>query len=169
MSQRPESFVSRYRWPIGIVGIILCFFIADGFLIYNALRDMDAIAPEEGYYERALQHDELQKRVQRAKQAGLEAKVTVAEAPIPTMPRRVDVLVQDAKGAPVSGLEGKLTAIRPSDARLKNEGTLVAVPGQDGLYRLLLKVPVAGLWQFELEARRGTDDFLMIVRQDVQI
>lgn len=169
MTQRPESFVSRYRWPIGIVGIILCFFIADGFLIYNALRDMDAIAPEEGYYERAIQHDELQKRVHRAKQAGLEAKVTVAEVPIPTMPRRVDVLVHDAKGAPVTGLEGKLTAIRPSDARLKNEGTFVAVPGQEGLYRLLLKVPVAGLWQFELEARRGTDDFLMIVRQDVEI
>jgi hypothetical protein len=45
----------------------------------------------------------------------------------------------------------------------------VAVPGREGLYRLLLKVPVAGLWQFELEARRGTDDYLLIVRQDVKI
>jgi hypothetical protein len=85
------------------------------------------------------------------------------------MPRRVDVEVNDADGKPVTGLEGKITAIRPSDARLKNEGTLVAVPGREGLYRLLLKVPVAGLWQFELEARRGTDDYLLIVRQDVKI
>ena len=169
MTRRPESFVSRYRWPIGIVGIMLCFFLADGLLIYNALRDYDAIRPEEGYYERALRHDEQQQRVERARQVGLEAKIVVAEAPIPNMPRRVDVEVNDADGKPVTGLEGKITAIRPSDARLKNEGTLVAVPGREGLYRLLLKVPVAGLWQFELEARRGTDDYLLIVRQDVKI
>lgn len=169
MTKQAEGFISRYRWPLGIVGIILCFFIADGLLIYTALRDYDAIKPDADYYERAVHHDEFQQRIRRAKQAGLEAKITVAEAPIPTMPRRVDVLVQDGKGEPVGGLEGKLIAIRPSDARLKNEGTLIAVPGQDGLYRLLLKVPVAGLWEFELEARRGSDDYLMIVRQDVKI
>lgn len=168
-TQKKEGFVSRYRWPLGIIGIILTFFLVDGVLVFTALRDYDAIAPEEGYYERAINHDELQQRIRRAQQAGLEAKITVAEAPIPSMPRRVDVLVQDGKGAPVNGLEGKLIAIRPSDTRLKNEGTLIAVPGQEGLYRLLLKVPVAGLWEFELEARRGSDDYLMIVRQDVKI
>lgn len=169
MTRRPESFVSKYRWPIGIVGIVLCFFIADGLLIYSALRDHDAIAPPEGYYERAVNHDQIAAKVQRAKQAGLEAQISVAEVPIPTMPRRVDIRVEDAKGQPVSGLEGKLTAIRPSDARLTNDANLIAVPGHAGLYRLLLKLPVPGLWEFELDAHRGADDYLMVVRQDVEI
>lgn len=169
MTERKEGFVSRYRWPIGLVGVILCFFIADGMLIYMAHRDYDAVAPEAGYYERAVNHDEVRERIHRAELAGLKADIKVAEAPIPTMPRRVDVLVRDGEGEPVTGLEGRLTAIRPSDARLKNEGQLTAVPGQDGLYRLLLKVPVAGLWEFELDAKRGGDEYLMIVRQDVKI
>jgi len=163
------GFISRYRWPIGLVGIILCFFIADGVLIATALRDYDAIKPQDGYYERAVNHDEIRERMHRAEIAGLKAEIEVAEAPIPTMPRRVDVLVRDGNGAPVPGLKGKLTAIRPADARLRNDGKLVAVPGRDGLYRLLLKVPVAGLWEFQLDAHRGSDDYLMIVRQDVEI
>ena len=169
MTKRPESFVSKYRWPIGIVGIILCFFLADGVLIYSALSSHDSIAPQEGYYERAVNHDEHRQKLDRAKVAGLGATISVADAPIPSMPRRVDVRVKDAKGDPVSGLEGKLTAIRPSDARLRNDGNLIPVPGEAGLYRLLLKVPVPGLWEFQLDARRGTDDYLMIVRQDVEI
>lgn len=169
MTPKTESFVSKYRWPIGIVGIILCFFIADGFMVFSALRDHDAIAPPDGYYERAVNYDQISAKKQRAKQEGLEAQIVVAEVPIQTMPRRVDIRVHDGKGEPISGLEGKLTAIRPADARLRNDGKLIAVPGQDGLYRLLLKLPVAGLWEFQLDASRGTDEYLMVVRQDVEI
>ncbi len=169
MTQRRESFISKHRWPLGIVGIILCFFIAQGALISAALSDHDAVAPPENYYELAVNHDEVMAKKRRAEQAGLKATISVAEAPLPAMPRRVDVFVKDGRGDPVVGLEGKLTAIRPSDSRLRNDGPLVAVPGHDGLYRLLLKVPVPGLWEFEIDAHRGSDDYLMIVRQDLEI
>jgi len=164
-----ESFLSRYRWPIGIIGIICCFFVADGILIYTAVRDYDRIAPESDYYDRAVNYDQSRQSDLRAQEAGLKAEISVASAPIADMPRRVDIRVLDRAGQPVSGLSGKLKAVRPSDARLTNEGSLIAVPGHEGLYRLLLAVPISGLWEFELTARKGSDDYRMVVRQDVQI
>ena len=170
MTERKEGFVSRYlAGPSDWWAWFSASFSLMGCVIYMAHRDYDAVAPEAGYYERAINHDEVRQRLQRAELAGLKAEIKVAEAPIPTMPRRIDVLVHDGQGEPVTGLEGRLTAIRPADARLKNGGQLIAVPGQEGLYRLLLKVPVAGLWEFELDAKRGGDAYLMIVRQDVRI
>ncbi|MCU0694525.1 MAG: FixH family protein [Polyangiaceae bacterium] len=169
MTSRALSYISRYRWPIGLAGVIVTFVSINALFIGVAVRDYDALAPQDDYYDRAVRHDELRASVMRAEQAGLEADITVADAPVPTMPRRVDVAVRDRFGGPVTGLAGTLTAIRPADVRLRNAGELVAVPGHDGLYRLLLKVPVSGLWEFELSARKGQDDYVMVVRQDVSI
>ena len=85
------------------------------------------------------------------------------------MPRRVDVRVSDARGAPVAGLSGTLTAIRPADVRLRDQAALVSVPGQAGLYRLLLRLPVGGLWVFELDANQGGDAYRVVLREDVRI
>ena len=169
MSERKESFLSRYRWPIGIIGIIFSFLTVQGILIFNALRDYDKIAPDADYYERGVNYEQQHRNDLRAVEAGLKAEIAVSEAPIANMPRRVDVRVLDRAGHPVPGLSGKLKATRPSDARLTNEGQLIAVPGEDGLYRLLLAVPMSGLWEFELTARRGSDDYRVVVRQDVKI
>jgi hypothetical protein len=163
-----RDFLRANSWPLGIVGVVCCFFIADGTLIYAAVRDK-ATAPEENYYEKAVKFDEQKARVIEAERVGLSADIMVAEAPLAEMPRRVDLRIRNGSGQPVSGLSGTLTAIRPSDSRLKNAGSLTAVPDDDGLYRMLLKLPMAGLWEFELEANKGPEKYRVVVRKDVKL
>ena len=93
----------------------------------------------------------------------------IGEAPLASMPRRVDLRVADGSGQPVPGLSGTLTAIRPADMRLRSQSVLTSVPGQSGLYRLLLRVPVSGLWVFELDARKDGQDYRVVMREDVRI
>jgi hypothetical protein len=166
-----NSVMTRLRsnaWPIGIVLVVLAFVSIDGALILTAFRDK-TIAPEEGYYEKALDFDRGRAPVLRSTDAGWKAAVAVADAPLPGMPRRVDVVVRDGQGNPVTGLVGTLTAVRPADARLSNSGSLLEVPGEQGAYRLLLKVPARGLWEFQLDARKGADQYRLIIRQEVAL
>lgn len=160
--------IRENAWPIGIALVVLAFVTLDGALIFTAFRDK-SWAPEDNYYERAVQYDRLKASTLRTSEAGWTAEVSVAEVPLPGMPRRVDLVVRDRMGGPVSGLQGTLTAVRPADARLSNSGSLVAVPGEEGRYRLLLKVPARGLWEFQLDARKGSDAYRMVIRQDVAL
>ena len=165
---RLADWVGRYRWPVGIVGIIAVFFVADGLLIATAFSARN-VGPEEDYYERALHHDEVRTAVQRAQLRGLRMTVLVGSAPLRELPRPVDVTVTDRTGQPISGLDGTLTAVRPSDVRLKNRAALVSVPHRPGQYRLLLRVPVSGLWVFELDVRQGGEAYRLVQREDVRI
>jgi nitrogen fixation protein FixH len=168
MIARVRSFFHRNAWPAGIVGITCSFFIADGILVATALRDK-ATGPEDNYYEKALRFDEQKMRSARSDRDGLAALVSVASVPLATMPRMVDLKIQDRTGRPVQGLTGTLTAIRPADIRLSNSAPLVAVPGQEGVYRMLLKLPVRGLWEFQVEAQRAGEAFRLVVRQDISL
>ncbi len=161
-------WISRYRWPAGIIAIVTVFFVADGILIATAFSARN-VGPEEEYYERALQHDDTRAAVQRAELRGFRMAVRVGAAPLSEMPRPVDVTVTDRAGRPVPGLDGTLTAVRPSDVRLKNRAALVGVPNRPGQYRLLLRVPVSGLWVFELDASQGGESYRVVQRQDVRI
>ena len=165
---RGVDWVGRYRWPAGIVAIIAVFFVADGLLIATAFSARN-VGPEEQYYERALQHDDVRAAVQRAEFRGLRVAIRVGSAPLREMPRPVDVMVTDRAGRPVSGLDGTLTAVRPSDVRLRNRAALVAVPKRPGQYRLLLRVPLSGLWVFELDARQGGESYRVVLRENVRI
>lgn len=160
--------MQRNAWPIGIAVVVMAFVAIDGALVLTAFRDT-AVAAEEGYYDKALAYDRSRVAVLRSSEAGWKAAVAVADTPLPGMPRRVDVVIHDRLDQPVTGLVGTLTAVRPADARLSNSGALLEVPGEPGAYRLLLKVPVRGLWEFQLDARKGADDYRMIIRQDVAL
>ena len=162
------QWVRDRAWPIGIIAVIATFFVADGLLIASAFSDQ-AFAPEEDYYEKALHHDEVQAALRRAQSVGLRMTLSIAEAPLESMPRRVDVRITDQSGRPMTGLTGTLTAVRPADARLRNQAELVSVPGEDGLYRLLLRLPASGLWVFELDARQGAEAYRVVLREDVRI
>jgi nitrogen fixation protein FixH len=163
-----REWLDRNSWPLGIIGIMCCFFVADGILLVTVLRDA-SFGVEDNYYEKSLRYDETRDALARAQQAGWRTQVDIAAAPFPDMPRRVDLRIQDGEGHPVTGLSGTVTAVRPSDVRLRNAGDIVAVPGDDGLYRLLLRVPVDGLWEFELDARKSGQQYRVVVRQDVRL
>lgn len=160
--------VRQNAWPIGIVMVILAFFTIDGALVFTAFRDKATVA-EDNYYEKGVHFDQLRASTVRSSEAGWKAELAIADAPLAGMPRRVDVVIRSRFGTPVPGLQGTLTAVRPADARLTTSGTLLEVPGEPGTYRLLLKLPARGLWEFQLDARQGSDSYRMVLRHDVAL
>ena len=66
--------------------------------------------------------------------------------------------VADRRGAPVSGLTGRVVVARPQVARALD--TLAFVEAPAGTYTVALPAPAPGLWDVAFDALRGPDRFL---------
>ena len=75
--------------------------------------------------------------------------------------------VNDREGRPVSGLAGKLFAVRPSDTRLNQSGDLTELPQQPGSYRTLVLLDEPGAWELRIDARQQALRFVHTVRLTV--
>lgn len=150
------SFVSRYRWPLFIGGILLMSIAAQGIMVYFATRP-SAPRPVADYYDRALEWDAEKAALDASAALGwtVAIDVPVGAQYVTGMPRPVDVRVVDPDGAPVRGLAGRLVAVRPADTRLNVEGTLTELPQEPGRYRALLRLDAVGLWELGIDARQG--------------
>ena len=70
----------------------------------------------------------------------------------------VALAVADRRGAPVSGLTGRVVVARPQVARALD--TLAFVEAPAGTYTVALPAPAPGLWDVAFDALRGPDRFL---------
>jgi len=137
-------------------------------LVWVATRP-DAPRPIQDYYQSAQRWDADEAVAAASRDLGWTVRYELP-AGIPHlagMPRPIDVTVVDRGGRPVSGLAGRLFAIRPADARLNQHGDLVAVPAQAGRYRTLVRVDQPGAWEFRLDATQQALRFVHAARLDV--
>ena len=157
--------VSDYRWPIYIAGHLLMSVVACGVLVWVATRP-DAPRPIPNYYQSAQSWDVDEATVESSRALGWAVRYELpVDVPyVPGMPRPVDVTITDRSGQPVSGLSGRLFAIRPSDSRLNQTGNLVEVPAQAGNYRTLVRLDEPGAWDFKLDAQQQTLQFVHAAR-----
>lgn len=160
--------VSEYRWPIYLGGLLAMSVIACGVLVWVATRP-DVPRPIKGYYEAARQWDADEAVEQASRQLGWTVRYELpADVPhYAGMPRPVDVHVADREGRPVQGLAGHFFALRPSDARLNQTGTLAEMPQRPGSYRTLVRVDEPGAWDFRIDARQQRLRFVHGARLDV--
>ena len=113
-----------------------------------------------------MQWDELAAARRASAALGWNAALTLS--PPETDTARVILLtVKDRTGTPVEGLTGIVRAGRPHRADALEERSFAAteVPGA---YRLVLPLDGFGLWDFEVEARRGDDLFLTTIRKEIR-
>jgi hypothetical protein len=75
--------------------------------------------------------------------------------------------VADRDGTPVSGLAGRLFAIRPSDTRLNQTTAIVAIPQSPGRYRTLVRMDAPGAWEVRIDVRQQSLRFVHAARLDV--
>ena len=157
--------LSEYRWPIGLGGLLAMSVIACGVLVWVATRP-DSPRPIKGYYEAAQQWDADEAAEQASRQLGWAVRYDLP-AGVPHfagMPRPVDVRVVDRDGQPVAGLAGRLFAIRPSDTRLNQTGTLTEIPQEPGSYRTLIRLDEPGAWELRIDALQGALRFVHAAR-----
>jgi hypothetical protein len=138
---------------------------AYGVLVYVATRP-NAPRPIKGYYETAQRWDADEAVEASSRQLGWVARYDFpAGVPhTPGMPRPVDVRVVDRDGTGITGLSGRLFAMRPSDPRLNQTGDLVGLPHEAGSYRTLVRLDQPGVWEFRLDARRDAVRFVHAAR-----
>jgi hypothetical protein len=160
--------VSEYRWPIYLGSLLAMSVIACGVLVWVATRP-DTPRPIKGYYEAARAWDADEAVEEASRQLGWTVRYEFP-ADIPHfagMPRPVDVHVADRDGTPVSGLVGRLFAIRPSDTRLNQSGELVAIPQEAGRYRTLVRLDEPGTWELRIDTRQQALRFVHAARLTV--
>jgi hypothetical protein len=160
--------LSDYRWPIFLGGLLTMSVASSGVLVYVATRP-DAPRPIPGYYQAAQAWDETTAATAASSRLGWTVRYELpADVPYSRgMPRPLDVTIIDRQGAPVSGLTGWLSAIRPSDSRLNQRGALVALPAREGQYRTLIQLDEPGRWEIQLDTTRQDTRFVHTTRFDV--
>jgi nitrogen fixation protein FixH len=157
--------ISEYRWPIYLGGLLTMSVVACGVLVWVATRP-DTPRPIKGYYEAARAWDADEAVEQASRQLGWTVRYELPSGVphLAGMPRPVDVRVADRDGKPVSGLAGRLFAIRPSDTRVDQDGELVEMPQEAGSYRTLVRLDEPGAWDLRIDVKQGTLRFVHAAR-----
>jgi len=160
--------LSAYRWPIFLGGILAMSIVANGILVYVATRP-DTPAPIPGFYEKSLEWEADEAQLAASRRLGWTVTFEVPTDEVFAMAERrpVDITVSGRDDAPVTGLTGRLVAVRPADTRLNGESELFELPQAPGHYRTLARLPIDGLWELSLDAHSGETPFLCTERVTV--
>ncbi len=160
--------ISDYRWPIYLGGLLTMSIVACGALVFVATRP-NSPRPIRGYYDaaRAWDADEAVEDASQALGWTVRYELPPDVPHLAGMPRPVDVRVADREGRPVSGLAGKLFAIRSSDTRLNQAGELTELPQQAGSYRTLILLDEPGAWELRIDTRQQALRFVHAARVTV--
>ncbi len=161
--------ISEYRWPIYLGGLLAMSIVACGALVWVATRP-DSPRPIKGYYEAARAWDADEAVEDASRQLGWTVRYDLpSDVPhYPGMPRPVDVQIADREGKPVSGLTGRLLAIRPSNTRMNQAGDLTELPQEAGRYRTLVLMDEPGTWELRLDTRQQAMRFVHAARLTVR-
>lgn len=161
-------WVSAYRWPIYIGGLLAMSVLASAAIVWVATRP-DAPHPIKGYYEAARTWDADEAVEQASRQLAWTVRFDLPSGVphIAGMPRPVDVRIATREGIPVSGLAGQLFALRPSDPRLDQNGALVELPQEAGTYRTLVRLDDPGAWELRIDAKQDALRFVYAARLSV--
>ena len=153
-------FLWVYRWPTFVIGFLVMSLTANGILVYVATRPGVPV-PIADYYEKSLAWEADQAKLAASRQLGWTVKIQVPKGKqfALTDRRPVDVTVRDKQGKPVTGLTGRLFAMRPADTRLNGFSKLTELPYDPGSYRSLARMPAPGLWEVSIDARREGTPF----------
>jgi len=164
----PLRVISEYRWPIYLGGLLAMSVVACGALVWVATRP-DSPRPMRGYYEAARAWDAGEAVEAASQQLGWTVRYELPpDVPhYAGMPRPVDVQVADREGKPVSGLKGRLLAIRPADTRLNQDGELTEIPQRAGTYRTLVLLDEPGAWELRIDAKQESLRFVHAARVSV--
>jgi len=152
-------------WPTLIVCLLS---VSISFSVYTLFAAQSDGGPAviDNYYQKGKDWNETAE----ARRNGdvLTVDVDVQQAGDEKRLRPVVLTVRDESGAPVSTLQGTARLYRPQAANLQATIPLAAVPGEPGVYRQLMPIQAAGLWDIELQATRNGTHLSKTVRVEIR-
>jgi nitrogen fixation protein FixH len=155
---RPASGGRIWAWvPFLLLGGLLGTQL---FVLRNVLDD-PSVATEPDYYRKAVAWDEQRELERRSVALGWRAVLELQPAARPGFTRLI-VDLTDRGGGPLSG--ATLTAQAFANARAGQIVTLRWRESAPGHYESELGPGQPGLWEVRLQASRGADTFVQVIR-----
>ena len=145
-SAAPERSSSWIPWTF--VGFFAVVLIANGIMLFFALQSWTGIETEDAY-EKGLAFNEQIADAETQARLGWRAELAVE----PAGPRRAKVTLHllDAAGAPLDRAVVTAQFLRPTQ---EGHDLSLALPWQgEGRYGAETALPLAGLWDLEVEVR----------------
>ncbi len=153
---------SGRAWAWLPVVLLVSLMAIQGVMAMVAMSD-PAFAVEPDYYERATHWDDEAARRSKSQALGWSAKVVAL-----TRQRelaRLELTLSDATGAPLDA--DAISAEYFANARAGDRARAELHSVAPGRYALQFRPTRSGLWQFNLEVRRGEDTFFSQVSTDL--
>lgn len=156
MTDRVEQRAA-WRWAAIILGLLALSVGANVFLMSRAVGD-PAFAVEPDYYQRAVHWDEEQSQARASEELGWKASLEAVAVEDARPERAVELTLLDHTGAPVGDAEVRVVALHVANAGERVPAPLAEVA--PGHYRAIMPLGRAGLWEIQIEARRGLERFI---------
>ena len=153
-------------WPLFIVGLLSMSVVTVVITVVAARSDGGPQVIDD-YYRKAVNWDETAALQAASDALGWQADIAIPSDPLNTTARPVDITLVDREGRPIAEAQGTIRAFRPHRAQAVAERPLTAVPETPGLYRQVFPIQQAGLWDFEIIARKDTMTFITTIRKEV--
>ncbi len=148
-------------WPVIVTGVLALTVGANIWIAVIASAD-PSFAIEEDYYARAVQHDLLRAQAARSERLGWE--LALSAEPGGDAGARLTAVLRDSTGAPVRDATVRVRVRRV--ARSQHAEPALLEPAGDA-YTAVVPMRAAGLWDVEVEARRGPARFVAQRRLDL--
>ena len=152
-----------WYWPLLLGGLLASGVGANVYFMCRAVSD-PSFAVEPDYYAKAVAWDAHQAQAKENDDLGWKLALSVAEADKGTGRARVVATLADRDGLRVPGLSVGLTAFHNARAAETVTATLGETAEHD--YAADVAVVRPGLWEFRVEAVRGTETFTAVVEKD---
>jgi nitrogen fixation protein FixH len=152
-----------WHWPLLLGGLLASGVGANVYFMCRAVSD-PSFAVEPDYYAKALAWDAHQAQAKANADLGWKLALSVAAADKGTGRARVVATLADRDGRRVPGLTVDLAAFHNARASDVATATLSETAVHD--YAGDVAVVRPGLWEFRVEAVRGTETFTAVVEQD---
>ncbi len=153
MSKKDSAW--RSPWVLGWIGLLVAFLIANGTMVYLAVKSRPNLVVKD-YYERGRDYEKhLLDRM--ARDPGWKTKIEAPDDVGVNEPSTFRFVVLDEKGQPVRPDAVVFHAYRPSDSRRD-----FSVPMREdtkGHYVAEISFPLKGVWDIIVSATHGKDEY----------
>jgi nitrogen fixation protein FixH len=153
---------ARIFWPAFIIGLMVIHIGGVAVLIQIATSD-PSFQIEEDYYDKALAWDQRMEQDRTNLRLGWKSELSFQRrAPEQAY---VQARISDREGLPVAGAEVQLVTFHKARAGDVIRSTMKELA--PGTYATLLPAKRSGIWEFRLEARRGSERFTQRVDREL--
>lgn len=152
MAEQPPR---RSPWPWAIGAFLTVVIAVNIAFIWVANRNAPQLA-EQDYYQAGLKYEEQIQMQRNALALGWTADVQTCPDGLTAEGCAITLKLADAKGQPIEGLSGAVTARRADDASLDTTVRVQALGS--GVYRATLPVQVTGKWKLLTRLKGGQLD-----------